>query len=246
MYLPNMIRSKGEFKSADFYFYHGWAFPPGMWNSMINLVKTRLQDETGLQADFMVNNRGYFSDPSAIVRMRQGDLHIVVTHSLGLHFVPVSLLHKADVLVSISGFHGFHSIHGDQTRRIVERMLLKIQESPGTVLQEFYKNVFHPSELPANYLTDASNAYRLNRLIEDLQLLNENQISERIFPESCKILLYHGEQDRIVSADHTRKWMMGMNQTSGRIVKDAGHALPVTHSDHIVSGIIKSIQRLTQ
>ena len=239
-----MIRSKGVIKSADFYFYHGWAFPPGVWNSVINLVKSQLQNATGVNPDFFINNRGYFSDPAAIVRMRQGDLQVVVTHSLGLHFVPVSLLHKADLIVSISGFHYFHQFEEEKSKKIVEKMLELVQNDPGKLLKEFYTNVFSPNPVSQNYMGDEILNIRTNRLQDDLQLLHTNKLSERIFPDSCKILLFHGQQDRIVDVKHTRKWMMGMNQTSGRVFDEGGHALPVTHADDIVQGIIQSIKNI--
>lgn len=239
-----MIRSKGDIKTADFYFYHGWAFPPGVWNSVINLVKSQLQSQTGVNPDFYINNRGYFSDSAAIVRMRQGDLQVVVTHSLGLHFVPVSLLHKADLLVCISGFHYFHLIDEEKSQKIVEKTIKAVQSDPGTLLNEFYSNVFSPQPVSQNYMVEEISNIRINRLIEDLQLLHTNKISERIFPESCKILLFHGLKDRIVDVNHTRKWMMGMNQTSGRVFDNGGHALPVTHADDIVQGIIQSIKNI--
>ena len=239
-----MTRSKGDIKSADFYFYHGWAFPPGVWNSVINLVKSQLQNATGINPDFYINNRGYFSYSAAIVRMRQGDLQVVVTHSLGLHFVPVSLLHKADLIVSISGFHYFHQFEEAKSKKIVTKMLELVLNDPGKLLKEFYSNVFLPNPLSRNYMVDEISHTRTNRLYDDLQLLHSNKLSERIFPDSCKILLFHGLKDRIVDVKHTREWMMGMNQTSGRVFDDGSHALPVTHADDIVQGIIQSIKNI--
>lgn len=239
-----MTRRKAPIRTADFYFYHGWAFPPGIWNSVINQIKRSLPEIAGINPDFYVNNRGYFSEPSAIVRMRQSDLQIVVAHSLGLHFVPVSLLHKADVLISISGFLDFHAIQPDLSKKVVERMIKQFDNHPSDVLKEFYSNVFHPAPVSPNFQFDDVSNIRLARLLEDLMFLNSNQLSERIFPDSCQIYLFHGNQDRIVPAAHTQQWMMGMNQTSGRIVIGGGHALPVTHSDEIVQGINKAIQRI--
>ena len=131
-----MTRRNAPIRTADFYFYHGWAFPPGVWNSVINQIKRSLPEIAGINPDFYVNNRGYFSDPSAIVRMRQGDLQIVVAHSLGLHFVPVSLLHKADVLISISGFLDFHAVQSDLSKKVVERMIKQFDNNPADVLKE--------------------------------------------------------------------------------------------------------------
>jgi pimeloyl-[acyl-carrier protein] methyl ester esterase len=241
-----MIRRKDPIRTADFYFYHGWAFPPGVWNSVINQIKSSLPNSTGINPDFYVNNRGYFSDPSAIVRMRQGDLQIVIAHSLGLHFVPVSLLHKADILISISGFHDFHEIGRDVSMKVMDRMIKQFDLDPVSVLKEFYTKVFSPTQVSPNYLVDDPANMRTSRLMEDLLFLNSSRLSDRIFPESCQIYLFHGDKDHIVSVDHTRKWMMGMNQTSGRIVMDAGHALPVSHSDEIVQGVTKVIHRIIE
>jgi len=239
-----MIRRKASIRTADFYFYHGWALPPGVWNSVINQVKRSLPETTGINPDFQINNRGYFSDPSAIVRMRQGDLQIVVAHSLGLHFVPVSLLHKADVLISISGFLDFHAIHPQLSKKVIQRMINQFDKHPSEVLGEFYANVFYPQPVPPNFQFEDVSNIRVARLLEDLMFLNTNQLSDRIFSDSCQIYLFHGNQDHIVPAAHTQKWMMGMNQTLGRIIVDGGHALPVTHCDDIVQGINKAIQRI--
>lgn len=241
-----MTRRKASIRTADFYFYHGWAFPPGVWNSVINQIKRSLPETAGINPDFYINNRGYYSDPSAIVRMRQGDLQIVVAHSLGLHFVPVSLLHKADVLISISGFLDFHAIQAELSKKVIDRMIKQFDNNPGDVLNNFYSNVFHPAPVSPNFQFEDVGNVRLPRLLEDLLFLNSSQLSDRIFPDSCRIYLFHGDQDKIVPAAHTQKWMQGMNQTSGRIVTGAGHALPVTHADEIVQGINKAIQRILE
>jgi hypothetical protein len=245
MYLRQMIRKRKESNLVDIFLFHGWALSPTSWNTFIDTYKENLPDSVIPNTTFHLYNRGYFSDNEFNVNPSQPSTTVIVTHSLGLHFVPLGLLHKADYIFVLSGFMNFHKFGGAHSKRIVNKMIEKLQSEPFEVLKEFYKNMFYPEVMRSNFMDNELAQIRVHRLQNDLNYLNDNIITQRIFSESSKIFLLHGDKDLISSSKHTLNWMIKMNNVSGRVILNAGHFLPMTHpqilSQYIIAQIDKSL-----
>jgi hypothetical protein len=236
-----MIRKRKESDNIEVYLFHGWALSPGVWDGLINALKSTGKSDSNLNFNFHLYNRGYFSaEPSNYFSTGTGTT-VIVTHSLGLHFVPLSLLHKADFIFVVSGFLNFHKFGGSHTKRIVNKMIEKLKLEPETVLREFYKNMFLPNVIDDEFMKEEIKGINVQRLMDDLNYLNDVIITQRIFSSRSRISLMHGEGDMISSHRHSLNWMMKMNNVSGRIIRHAGHSLPITHSKLISEYILSQV-----
>lgn len=241
MYLRKMIRKRKESDNIEVYLFHGWALSPGVWDGLINALKSNENPDSNLNFNFHLYNRGYFSAESSNYFSTGSGTTVIVTHSLGLHFVPLSLLHKADFIFVVSGFLNFHKFGGSYTKRIVNKMIEKLKLEPETVLREFYKNMFLPNVIDDEFMKEEIKGINVQRLMDDLNYLNDVIITQRIFSSRSRISLMHGEGDRISSHRHSLNWMMKMNNVSGRIIRNAGHSLPITHTKLISEYILSQV-----
>jgi len=243
MYLRQMIRKRNETNTVDLYLFHGWALSPDIWGGLINALKSSTPEFTS-KLNIHLYDRGYFINEPVQNIPKYSGTTIIVTHSLGLHFVPLGLLHKADFIFVISGFLNFHKFGGSHSKRIVNKMIEKLQTDPEIVLKEFYKNMFLPNVMDDNFMREEMKAINVHRLREDLNYLNDVIITQRIFSGRSRISLIHGQNDMISSPRHSLNWLIKMNAVSGRIIRNAGHSLPITHpvliSEYILSQVRQS------
>lgn len=243
MYLRQMIRKRKESNLVDIFLFHGWALSPMSWNKFIIKYKESLPESVNANTSFHLYDRGYFSEKEFNIHSSRSGTTVIVTHSLGLHFVPLSLLHKADYIFVISGFMNFHKFGGTHSKRIVNKMIEKLQREPFEVLKEFYKNMYFPDIIPSDFMENELVQIRVQRLQSDLNYLNDHIITQRIFSETSKIFLLHGDKDLISSSRHTLNWMIKMNNVSGRVILNAGHFLPMTHPQILAQYIIAQLSK---
>jgi hypothetical protein len=243
MYLRKMIRKRKESNSIDVFLFHGWALSPTSWDKLIESFRASTSDLSKYKYNFHLYDRGYFSDIETKNISSGIGASIVVTHSLGLHFVPLSLLHKADFIFVISGFMNFHKFGGAHTKRLVNKMIERLQLEPLLVLKEFYKNMYLPHVINPDFMENEFAHINIDRLKNDLHFLNDHIITQRIFSDTSKIILLHGEKDVISSPRHTLNWMIKMNNISGRIISNAGHALQLTHPGLLAQYIIAQVEK---
>lgn len=234
-----MIRRRNDTNEVDIFLFHGWGLVPGIWSRLISSIENGIIDSES--PAFHLHDRGYFGEEDKTDLIPGGGSNIIITHSLGLHFVPLSLLHKTDMIFVISGFRDFHKTGGDLSNRIVERMISQLRKDPEVVLKDFYRNMFLPESVPDNFMYEMMPNIRLDRLERDLQILNENILSEKIFTENCRINLIHGDGDIIAPAEHSKGWMRKMNNVSGTIMLNGGHAIPITHHEEIAHQIVQKL-----
>lgn len=244
MYLRVMNRRRNEVTKADIYLYHGWALWSGVWDELVSEITKALNGQLGIETKFHIIDRGYYGKPKREDLTNGNGLNIIISHSLGLHHVPVSLLHKADLLVSIGGFLSFHDFDGKKTKTATKLMSEKLHQDPQGLINDFFEKLFHPHPLPNGFIDKLPGPIDIKKLESDLELLNESELSGKRFPETCQIRVFHGEQDAIVSSEHARKWMKGMNTVSGRIISDEGHALLFTHTTMIANTVKRVVDQI--
>lgn len=212
---------------------HGWGFNRTFWNPIHDLL-----DNTFI---FDVAERGYFSEKKAPEFCANPDLlKVLITHSYGLHWCSDSLLKQADHLIVMGGFLQFHPNKKDEGRRsklIVQQMLSHFVKKPLEVLEQFYKNSFHPSKTKLNAPKDMDH----DLLLADLSDLHRDlQPRQRIF-DMNNITIIHGSDDLIVQKQNARQMFNELKYRSQYFeILRAGHAFPVTHADKCLE-IIKTV-----
>lgn len=204
---------------------HGWGFDSSCWNPWAHYFSS----ETVKRLD-----RGYFAATETLNLQMESTQRAtkpvtVVVHSLGLHLIPASLFQCIDFLVIIAGFSTFHdSVHTKTSDSVVEMMLQRLPTHALEVLLRFYRKCdYIGKELPATMPLYINHTH----LIQDLTFLNQNRFDIQQIAHIPKILLLHGAADKIVSVEKSHELQQQLAQSKLFINKDAGHALPFTHSE---------------
>ena len=197
--------------------YHGWAENHQIWN--------RMEEAAGIEFEFERYERGYFDNPHEISKSRISDL--LITHSYGIHWVPMEHLLKAKIIFVISGFGSFHPLNANQkkiSQKIISKMLSNLENDPPKVVQEFHKNSFFPKKI----YQSSKNIIDPKKLKSDLENLNQSQINS-IWESTNKAMVWiHGSRDRIVSVNTAHE--LNLNQKM-ILMENAGHAIPETHGN---------------
>lgn len=213
-----------------FVFQHGWGFSETCW-----------QGWTKGLSSYLLGNRGYWGSPRPIDCDGTPPGFILISHSLGLHFLPPRLLSQAGLLVIISGFahfHGLNAAHGRFSRKHLQRMLARIAVDPLGLIQDFHRDCNCP-----DWPIDAG-AINTALLTQDLTLLDQSRIDTDRFQDVPAVLLLHGREDRIVRPERAEE-LAGFFRTSKvTLVDGAGHGLPLTHPQlclHLIRDFYRKI-----
>jgi pimeloyl-[acyl-carrier protein] methyl ester esterase len=200
--------------------YHGWGFDRQCW------VRWKTQF-ANYQISLNVFDRGYFgsaSCPSFI----NGQFKILLAHSYGLHLCPIEQLEQADLLVIFNSFVDFHPSNQRERRRsqlVLQQMIRDCQSHPEMVLNVFKKN--------CGCLDVGRSAKNLHHelLLADLKNLNICSMNLDVLKSIPQIIIFNGTGDRIVASVKGQKMFEQLQNNSSYFeVKDAGHALPFTHT----------------
>lgn len=207
--------------------FHTWGFDSSFWKGLESLFSPA----EGFR--FESEERGYFSSvkPKSAIQFEPSLNKVIFAHSFGLHWCEDSILEKADHLVIFNGYLNFHPGQADQFRRSkhsLREMHSQFVKSPESVLNQYYRNAFHPQKNSLK-VPDMMNHDLL--LADLIRLDNDNQGVQRIF-DSKQITIVHGTEDLIVNKQSARSMYHALRFRSRyfEVVK-AGHALPVTHSE---------------
>ncbi|MDZ7773353.1 MAG: alpha/beta hydrolase [Balneolaceae bacterium] len=201
--------------------YHGWGFDGGAWDAW----RECLPDGFTLEAF----DRGYFGRP------RQPDFRgkgarIVMAHSFGLHLVPRERLEEADLLVILGGFRDFHpraARFRHRSRQVLAQMCERFSEEPEAVLGKFYANTWHPASPPKLDLEGMDREL----MKEDLEKLGESTLEAERMAAAGRVCIFHGTDDLIVPKSKGRDLYGSLEpQASYFEIRNAGHALPFTHT----------------
>lgn len=197
---------------------HGWAWEAECWSPWRGIVPRN--------ARLSLLDRGYFQRP---VHRGSARPQILVAHSLGLHLLPRHLLSTTRLLVVLGGFQAFHAEAGPSARRsrqLVRRMLRRLTREPEALLEDFYARCFSPSprKLEVPGVPDTG------LLRKDLEMLHTGKLDLRPMDAIPRILLLHGGSDLVVPLQRGEELHHRLRSSSLVVLKDAGHALPLTHA----------------
>jgi pimeloyl-ACP methyl ester carboxylesterase len=197
---------------------HGWGFDRSCWD-------TFLPAEQGL--DVILPDRGYFSTPIE-EEIAHKDIAAIICHSFGLYLIPEALFSRCQLLVLLGCFQSFHGEspgEGKKTTGFIESMLHDLHTTPGLLFEKFYKNCGCSIPVPAE------KNMNIDLLSDDLRVLNDNLFDLDKIRHIPQILLLHGDKDRIVPLQRSRKIAANIKNASLIEVQHAGHALPFSHPE---------------
>jgi len=202
---------------VDIYLQHGWGWDAAGWAGWC-------QAEGFFQA-CRIADRGYFGSP---VVAEFGAGGILVVHSLGLHLVPAALFKTASLVAVFGGFQAFHpdqETAARRSRRLVQRMLQRLEREPGGLLDEFYTAAYAPQA--SGRTAPASPVQAL--LHQDLVLLDGHVFDPGLLRHARQVLIVHGRQDRIVPLEKSYALHCQISGSIFHVLEAGGHALPFTH-----------------
>lgn len=213
-----------------FIFQHGWGLAPDLWKTWFPFLPEA--------SEKTVVSMGYFGKPSPFPPLNSGTWNIVVCHSLGLHLLPEAIFPDIHLLVVFGGFRQFHEEAegtSKRSRKILRLMLDEFGKSPEKVLGQFHMNCD----------LDPPEAYKVlatELLHRDLIFLDQHMLDVKVCEPVPKMLLLHGEKDRIVPV--TRGEMLHRSLRNSELVTfpDAGHGLPFTHAASSVEMVMEKIR----
>lgn len=197
---------------------HGWGFESSVWD-----VWSESLPES---SEVHLHDRGYFGTSGEPRFFLDDTAHtIVVTHSLGLHFIPKEMFAQITNLVVIGGFLSFHPDEEpakSHSSKIIHSMIERIGQEPDALLDDFYRNCFSPS--PVSY----KNPGRPNgkRLRDDLELLDVHRISVSDLMLVEKLLILYGRNDRILDYRKGEEIHARLPKSTLYLHESEGHALP--------------------
>ncbi|MEX2600718.1 MAG: alpha/beta hydrolase [Balneolaceae bacterium] len=202
---------------------HGWGLQPSFWD--------RLSRELPEQVQFTGLNRGYFGKPTSRSFGKGTRKKMLMTHSFGLLWCPEELLEAADHLIIFSGFLHFHPGGAEaekRSRMVVRQMMGRFIEKPDEVLHKFYETLFYPSERALSPPVSVDH----DLLLDDLNRIQHDRISIERFRSIPAFTIFHGGEDAVVPNELGRELYQRLAGRSRYYeVKQAGHALPFTHSE---------------
>lgn len=174
---------------------HGWGFDPAVWGPL----RAALPDPEWVDLDL-----GYFGPPRLEI---PSGLDLVVAHSFGCLWALAEPALEQVPLVAVNGFARFPAAP-DQAKgtplRVLDRMLLRLRESPRDVLQAFHARL--GTDVPQGEPD-------LPRLHADLLRMRNEDLRDRRRPA----LALGAEDDPLVPM----AW-------PGRVWPTGGHVLPLT------------------
>lgn len=209
--------------SVEALFFHGWGFDQELWRSWSQKWK-------GIAPSF--GERGYFfKDKKEPLFVHKKSFKIIVTHSLGLHFVKKELLQACDLLVVMGGFIDFV---GDDKFRLaqIRAMQRKLISDPKLVLEDFYALCDVPLAL--------SSLCNSKLLGEELLFLNKSRLDLKSFHAVPNILIFHGGNDQIVSLKKGQELSKALKNSFFFMIPNAGHFFPL---DLCISEIEKFVPK---
>ncbi|MBX9685505.1 MAG: alpha/beta hydrolase [Candidatus Obscuribacterales bacterium] len=231
-------------RKVEIVLQHGWAFDSSCWRGWMPHLRENPDYEISIQTP----DRGYFGQAADIMPFSEaGSVKIVVAHSLGLHFLPDSVLKTTNLLILAAAFADFHSgtvLEQKRSRRTINLMSSRLEETPLDVLNEFYSNCYHP--LLTSHLLLMRNLENLNQeqLENDLHLLNTARFDLSRLKQPEQVLFLHGSEDRIVAPSQSHEMHQSVEGSSLILFEGAGHSLPLTHVAPVWISLRNTIRHL--
>lgn len=206
--------------------YHAWGFDRSFWDDL----RACFRAADGYR--FESADRGYFNGIEADNLQFEPSLKkVLFVHSFGLHWCSDEVLEKADHLVIFNGYLNFHPLNPEQYKRSrhnLREMHARFVKSPGSVIDHYYRNTFHPQKTGKRTPDNINHDLLLSDLIK---IDNDSQPVHRV--HSLKeITILHGSKDLVVHKQNARQMYQSLRYRSRYFeILNAGHALPVTHAE---------------
>jgi len=184
--------------------------------------------------------RGYGGTPPHMPCWRDGSSgqrgrRTLVTHSLGWHLVPQTLLEACEQLVLLASFARFipQGRGGRSLRQALAGMEASLREGNGeSMLQRFLAEAAAPQDvalMPQGPATQPLTEVGRQRLLADLGLLSGCGSLPAVLIRGTRILVVEATEDRIVPAPSRRALLNDLHQAGHspdhKLLKGVGHAL---------------------
>jgi len=204
--------------------YHGWASDPSIWDW--------LQTFIGQNNVVHRYDRGYFGGKNHINLEEQPD--VIVTHSMGLMFVPANVLANATFLVVLNGFAFFPS--NDQatkrkTTAMLGRMKLNLQKDPHVQVEAFC------TAAGMHLISRSHPTINVNQLSADLDLLSTAKVIPNEVCDQAVIHFLHSTNDPIVNPAAISETVSAFSNATHHYIESSSHNL----TDHTVEAVLKRI-----
>lgn len=221
----------------DIIAFHGWGFGPRCWKPWeANLSKF---------GTFQTYNRGYFGSSNGELQSPSEDRQtVLIAHSFGLHWIDDKLFENASLLIVVGGFFQFHPVAAQYKRRsrtILRQMINQFEVYPEKVLRNFYADCYAPHEVENEEIGELNHQL----LLDDLERLDQSLVDEEKLKKVNKICIIHGSDDHIVPKNKGREIFNQLSKNARYFeIKNAGHAIPITHHNQCLEFIYPEIDRI--
>lgn len=201
---------------------HGWGFDSGFWENWQEILPDGV--------NFKTADRGYFLEEKRPKFSNEPVHKILFLHSYAVHWCPQNIMDESTCIVIFNGFKRFHPKDEKgkkQSKRLLDAMISEFDKKPKEVLTKFWHNAFSPEKkrnLPGFKFDEKI-------LLQDLKNLHTSTFEIDRLKNGKPIISLDGGNDKILQ---TARGKTFTEFTDGNAVyhfiKEAGHALPVTHS----------------
>ena len=200
--------------------YHGWGSDASIWNQLSIVL--------GPNIEFQCYDRGYFGNAADLAGGNDPD--VIITHSMGLFFVPDNRLVKAKILIVLNGFCYFPSNNPIAKRRtlsLLKLMRANLQSDAIGQVQSFCTTAGMPVSSASALQVDAI------LLAEDLNLLETKSVSSEIFDSVGRMHFLHSETDPIVNESSIRETIERFPEAEHHHLSFNTHNLPEVAADKV-------------
>jgi pimeloyl-[acyl-carrier protein] methyl ester esterase len=210
---------------------HGWSGTAAGWEPWRAEAEARGWRWRG-------GERGYGAEPPFLPDWGPEGLRVLITHSMGAHLLPPSLLADAERVVLLAGFGRFvpPGREGRQLRTALAAMAAALAEGPDpeetaqraqALLQSFLVQAAAPdpaSLMPPGPADGPVGVDARRRLRHDLALLEATADLPKGFPEQVPVLLVEAGDDRIVGPKVRELLRQRLPAAERILMPGAGHA----------------------
>jgi pimeloyl-[acyl-carrier protein] methyl ester esterase len=210
---------------------HGWSGTAAGWEPWRSEAEAR-----GWR--WRSGERGYGAEPPFLPAWGPDGLKVLISHSMGAHLLPPSLLAEAQRVVLLAGFGRFvpPGREGRQLRMALAGMAAALAEGPDpeetgqrvqALLQAFLVQAASPGSatlMPPGPADQPVGPEARRRLRDDLALLAATADLPEGFPEQVPVLLVEAGDDKIVVPPMRELLRQRLPAAERILLPGAGHA----------------------
>jgi hypothetical protein len=203
--------------------YHGWGSDASIWD--------HIEAELGSGIELRRYDRGYFGMAHDVAIDDKPD--VIITHSLGLMFVPKKALILAKKVIIMNGFSHFLSSDGGmmrRTRSMLALMKSNLEMDPSTQVRAFC------SKAGMKEPDVSSDSINVAQLTADLDLLATDSVTLNQFDDTAIIHFVHAINDPIVNKSAIRDTMEEFPHSVHHHIEIDSHNLP-----DIKAGLVRKL-----